>query len=189
MHPTHLFILFCRISDNFCRSRHNQCSNAVVVFSRGKRKSLLPKEWLIIPAFVFLSVYFKSDFTAHIALFSPLCLLSYLLVPSHISVFGFFCLFCPFLLPSLLICVAKILPWGCVAFFTWGPVVTFKACNVVCRSASGQLSLFGICTALHSGSRKTCLHLLAVIVHVYLHLQICNGLTPRSFESVQCLKA
>lgn len=35
----------------------------------------------------------------------------------------------------------NIQPWGYIASFMWGPVVTLKACYVVCRFASAQLLL------------------------------------------------
>lgn len=80
------------------------------------------------------------------SLFFPLCLLFspliscfsrfFILFSSPTLCFHLFSLLQP---PSVLACVAKIQPWGYIASFMWGPVVTLKACNVVCRFASAQL--------------------------------------------------
>lgn len=81
------------------------------------------------------------------------------------------------------VCVANIRPWGYIASFMWGPVVTLKARNVVCRFASAQLSLSAlrtvVCTWLstHSllGSKTTCLRTLAIIVCTYKWGLKCSG--------------
>lgn len=118
------------------------------VFIVGEKSvSVLPREWLIFPSFVFSPIYFiRLTLQLPIIVFFPLCLLFspliscfsrfFILFSSPTLCFHLFSLLQP---PSVLACVAKIQPWGYIASFMWGPVVTLKACNVVCRFASAQL--------------------------------------------------
>lgn len=78
--------------------------------------------------------FFPSAFCSHLS--SPVSPDFFILFSSPTLCFHLFSLLQP---PSVLACVAKIQPWGYIASFMWGPVVTLKACNVVCRFASAQL--------------------------------------------------
>lgn len=97
----------------------------------------LKGEWLIFPGFSFLPIYFSR---VTLQLPSLSVFQSLLSSPDFSSLAPSFHLFSLFQLPSLLVCVAKIQPWGYIASFMWGPVVTLKAHYVICRFASAQLS-------------------------------------------------
>lgn len=70
-----------------CGARYKEYSIVFIVFSKEKKKSvsLLPREWLIFPGFVFLPIYFSRVTLALVTLFSRL----------------------PFLLSSLICCCSR----------------------------------------------------------------------------------
>ena len=167
-----------------------------------KSVSVISREWLIFPGFVFLPIYFSR-----VSPPPPLFFCSLVSSVTFVQIF-LHCLFssiCFLLCSSTLkwICVAKIQPWGYIASFIWGPVVTLKAHKVVCRFASAQLSLSAqrnparAWLSAHSLSggnisqqRKTWLHPLPVIVYMYACMyQICKALKSKSFKADRCLTA
>lgn len=134
MCPSHLFILFWLLSLSLCFPEKK--------FSSGSPKG----KWVIFPCFAFLLIYFSSV-TPRLP--SPSF---FFFLPPPLSLFSSHLQFLPFIFfsfsPSysspLLLCEyvwQNIQPWGYIGSFMWGPVVTLKACYVVCLFASAQLPL------------------------------------------------
>lgn len=132
MHPSHLLVILPAI--------------VIIVFSKGENQYLFSQgnDSFFLAFSLYLFILAEWLYSSHHPLSPSVFVFSDLL---------FLRIFLPFLFSFAAsfstrtrVCVAKIQPWGYIASFLWGPVVTLKARYVVCRFASALLSLSALRT-------------------------------------------